>query len=848
VDSTIASYDHQFGSPQPHDEDYDSGRQPTRIGNLLIFLTSADHTKIGSFSERQRYITIGFLMLITAAQGFYAASLFTSIGFHKKFDQVLFYGLFFAVAVYLIDRSIIGYVAPAKVDATGRLAPTRKFTPIIIIRIIIAATAALLMSEMVLLQFFAPDITGQIRSDHITQISQQDARTNNIYQTQINILQHQINAASNNVGKRRLAYRAAVKESDCQEFGCPGITAGEGKGFNEAIRNENAAFSALQSAQRQYQQIFSQNAPNITKLNRARNASNNVNKEQTENANALLTREEAFWQLTVKFGTVAFWRIILTLLILGIDLAPLLTKLTGKTTMHDAIIRGDEHVAMDLNWESVDTRKRHNTECEQLRRVRNRTTIRSELQRLLADADVERLGIKLSADVRRRQLSRFYASGRSQSVPGRTPTAPFRGSPGAADSWDDSDGMLPADIPTYRHDAGRPHSEPDAGADGHDRGSFQSGNGAGYGHDQYASPVDAEASYAFDGLSPGLSDDADLLDHGFSQDSIGPGNTEVADILLSDSMDVRMVGGRWALLDKMRVEEGAGGVIWRAKDVADDSRWYVVKTLSARAAKSPESTISLQQRSYQSELRIKNVRSDHIGCITDNGKDGDLYYIVYPMYRPGSLSRCYPEDELHRTLERSADIVRQILTGLIDASAEGLVHLDIKPSNVVLDGSQVRIIDWGLSRFWQVQDSTYTAVARGSKFFASPEQLGRRTPDWDKPTADLFGVGAVFYWLITGEPPLRWDAGEKADMYTYAELIVQGVRPQQVHELVPGVPAQLSQLIDSWLSYDPAGRVPSGTMPEQALHQARDQLAAMAQHIPPIAVGMVTGRRRQARA
>lgn len=77
------------------------------------------------------------------------------------------------------------------------------------------------------------------------------------------------------------------------------------------------------------------------------------------------------------------------------------------------------------------------------------------------------------------------------------------------------------------------------------------------------------------------------------------------------------------------------------------------------------------------------------------------------------------------------------------------MHLDIKPGNIVLDGEHARVIDWGLSRVWNAsQPSTW--IERGTPFFACPEQLIRPQAGWATPAADLYGVGATFYWLLTG--------------------------------------------------------------------------------------------------
>jgi Domain of unknown function (DUF4407) len=386
-------------------------RRQTRLGDLVLFLTSADRTRIGSYSERQRYITIGLLMLVTAAQGFYAACLLASVGFKRPFDQVIGFGVFFAAAVFLIDRSIIGYVPPVRFDHERRPAAPRRFTPVIVVRLIIAVAAAMLMSEMVLLQFFASDINAQIQSDHIAESLQTNTQLTKLYQAQMAILQGQINAAQRTVDARQATYASAQKEANCQEFGCTGIAAGRGPGFAAAQQSLSESLSALTAAQQNLQVITGANTAKIGQLNAEQHADVTSARQTINQANALLTREQAFWELTVAHGTVAFWRIVLTLLILGIDLAPLLTKLTGKTTVHDTYLRNEDYVATELNHEHARTLQLANAGRERLQRENDSADEQTQLRQLFADADVAQLGIQLSSDLRKEQLTDLYTSG-----------------------------------------------------------------------------------------------------------------------------------------------------------------------------------------------------------------------------------------------------------------------------------------------------------------------------------------------------------------------------------------------------------------------------------------------------
>jgi len=792
------------GSPEPFGSRVRRPAIRKRIGDFLIFLTSADRTRIGSVSERQRYITIGLLMLTTAAQGFYAASLFASIGLGKPFSQAIGYGVFFAIAVYLIDRSIIGYVAPFKLDENGQVTPPRKTSWVLGIRIVIAVAAAALMSEMVLLQFFAKDIQSQIQSDHLSQIQQDSGKIHSTYQERINALQAPISAAETAVNAREQDVAKAFTAANCQEFGCPGVTAGNGPGFQHAEEILTNAQQALGNAQGQLQAIRNANGPQIAALETQEQQATNAARPTITDADAVLSREEAFWQLTTRYGTVLAVRILLSLLILGIDLAPILTKLTGRTTMHDMAVQSSDYTEVEKDKARVSTvtnsyasrgildRERHDIEME---------TALTEAQR---HADVARARAEADADVKLYQI------------------------------------RLDANLLKRKHHerymAMKPH-----GANAEAGASAEHG-----GHDPDLPQTADEQDHDLDvGTVPEAPDVPDVEPGPLSSGDLD----EIADLIFNrDEPSGRLVlDDRWVLYGRLpEADSGGGGMVWQARDRLGGPEWLVVKTVPAGSV-SMEATAFLQQLGIHHEQRAQGIVSDNIGQIIACGEDQGLSYIVYPLYRPGSLALYCQNAANQRTLRCCAQVISGILAGLIDASKEGLVHLDIKPSNIVLDGTQPRIIDWGLSRAWNA-NQTYTAVARGTPFFASPEQLLRPSPGWDTPLADLYSVGATFYWLIANEAPLWYDAGDEHDPVTYRSLLADGVRPQPVHELVIGVPRALSTLIDRWLSFDPADRVPPIAPCGATLQAARRELAALRANVPAaMSVGQVTGRRRRRR-
>ena len=375
-----------------------------RMADFLILLAAAAPEQIPSRPERFRYITVGLLMLLAASQAFYAATLFMSVSLDKPFDSEVGYGVFFATAVYLIDRSIISYAAPIKLDKGKEyLLPPKKASWVVAIRVGIAIAAALLMSEMILLQVFAGDINEQIQTDHLDATKAANKQIEANFQARITALQNQIGAAQDVVDQQQKDVSGAYQAMNCQEFGCPaqGIVGGIGPGFAAAKLNWQNAVARLDNAQTRLQAVRDANQAQIKVLDGEEQQAIDAAQPAISHAKKVLSQEEAFWELTVKNGTVLVVRLLLSLLILGIDLAPILTKLTGRTSMHDILAHSGDYRAQEKDKHEAKTAiHRFATQGETDRRVRD-IQLDSALFRAQREADVARTRVQRQADVAR---------------------------------------------------------------------------------------------------------------------------------------------------------------------------------------------------------------------------------------------------------------------------------------------------------------------------------------------------------------------------------------------------------------------------------------------------------------
>lgn len=234
------------------------------------------------------------------------------------------------------------------------------------------------------------------------------------------------------------------------------------------------------------------------------------------------------------------------------------------------------------------------------------------------------------------------------------------------------------------------------------------------------------------------------------------------DRLLAEPLDLLPLPGPGDVLDDYRLVEllGAGGmgVVYRAVHTRLD-REVAVKVIRSSRAVDPHAGVR-----FAREMRAAGkVRHPNLVQATDAGVAGGVQYLVME-YVPGTdLARLVVRDG---TLppDRACAIVRQAADGLHHAHQHGLVHRDVKPSNLLLGADGVvRVLDLGLAlapgdpveSFADTSpgpDDTLTSPGQrlGTRHYTAPEQL--RDSHRVDPRADVYGLGCTLVYLLTGEP------------------------------------------------------------------------------------------------
>jgi hypothetical protein len=232
------------------------------------------------------------------------------------------------------DRRAVVFLAVAAcflVSSLVRQAPGR-VSPAAGVRVIVALPAALLMSEMILMQVFAGDMALQIQADRLA-VSLVTQHLLASYESSITGLQNQIVTAQEDVASHQNVVADAYNAMDCQEFGCPGIAAGLGPGYAAARENLHIAYSRLDDAQVHLKSIRAADQPKIAQLDSKIHRTAGASQSTPSGVGKVLSQEKAFWHLTMKNCKVLIVWVVLSLL-LGTGMTCALIKLNGRKSNH----------------------------------------------------------------------------------------------------------------------------------------------------------------------------------------------------------------------------------------------------------------------------------------------------------------------------------------------------------------------------------------------------------------------------------------------------------------------------------------------------------------------------------
>ena len=205
-------------------------------------------------------------------------------------------------------------------------------------------------------------------------------------------------------------------------------------------------------------------------------------------------------------------------------------------------------------------------------------------------------------------------------------------------------------------------------------------------------------------------------------------------------------------------------------------------------------------REAQAAARLSHP---NIVNIYDVGVSAGEHYIVME-YVPGTTLKELIQQRGHLEPDAALAITREIAEALAHAHANGLVHCDIKPHNILmLDGAHAKVADFGIARAVTESTMTYSGNVIGSVHYFSPEQAKGTVIT---PKSDVYSLGVVLYEMLTGELPFT---GENPVSIAMKHLQDE---PTPVRRIDPAIPPVVEALVARMMAKDPALRPESAEL------------------------------------
>ena len=249
--------------------------------------------------------------------------------------------------------------------------------------------------------------------------------------------------------------------------------------------------------------------------------------------------------------------------------------------------------------------------------------------------------------------------------------------------------------------------------------------------------------------------------------------------------------------------QGSSGRVWRARDIVT-RRMVAVKVIELAAVDDPTGIAETIARFRREAAILARLRHPNVVSAADAGQAGKELFMVMEIADGMSLaSRLRQRADNGWGLFPVRDALRitgQACAGLAAAHAQGVVHRDVKPSNLMVSARlDVKVIDFGIARLLAGNERlTLPSTALGTVAYMSPEQAEGRA-DIDG-RSDLYSLGCVLYELLAGHPPFT------ADDPRTVMLMQVTADADPLASIRPDLPAALCQLADALLGKDRAAR------------------------------------------
>ncbi|MGB9466930.1 MAG: serine/threonine-protein kinase, partial [Candidatus Acidiferrum sp.] len=269
-----------------------------------------------------------------------------------------------------------------------------------------------------------------------------------------------------------------------------------------------------------------------------------------------------------------------------------------------------------------------------------------------------------------------------------------------------------------------------------------------------------------------------------------------------DDLEIGTVlAGRYQILQMLG--RGGMGAVYKARDTELD-RIVALKLIRPELARNPE----ILRRFKQELILARQVTHKNVIRIFDLGQSDGIKFITMDFVEGQDLRALLLEKGKFPP-GQAARIMLQICRALEAAHAEGVIHRDLKPQNIMVspDG-RVYVMDFGIARSAHLPGMTQTGALIGTPEYMSPEQArGEKLTE----RSDLFSLGVIFYELLTGKSPYPADA----PLGTLWKRLQEKAKPPA--EIDAAVPKPLNDIVMSALEIEPENRLSSAREMAQQL-------------------------------
>lgn len=294
----------------------------------------------------------------------------------------------------------------------------------------------------------------------------------------------------------------------------------------------------------------------------------------------------------------------------------------------------------------------------------------------------------------------------------------------------------------------------------------------------------------------------------------------------------------WALparyADVRHIASGGMADVYRATDTLL-GRTVAVKVLAERHARNPDVRGRFTREAHAA---ARLSAHPHVVTVFDVGEVDERPFIVMEFLEGGSI-----HDRMRAGGVSTATALgwlRETASALDAAHAQGVVHRDVKPANLLLDdGGRVHVTDFGIASAAGLDTLTLPGTVLGTVGYLAPEQARGEAAT---PATDVYALGVVAFELLTGRRPFASES-QMAEAVAHVQAPVPSARG-----LVPALPEAVDDVLGRALAKDPRDRPESATELAEGLRRVfrdAEQETAILRAPTPSAAGDAPGRRRR---